>query len=107
VVQEPGGTGGLARIRGIEAAGKTGTAQNPHGEDHAWYIGFAPFDSPRIAMAVLIENAGFGGSMAAPVAGKCMERYLRRILPPAEPGPETAPPPARPPRPIAAAQEGE
>jgi penicillin-binding protein 2 len=76
-VQEAGGTGSLARIKGIEVAGKTGTAQNPHDRpDHAWFVGFAPFDNPRIAIAVLIENAGFGGSHAAPVAGLCMERYL-------------------------------
>ncbi len=75
-VMEPGGTGGAAKIKGVEVAGKTGTAQNPHGKDHAWFVGFAPFDHPRIAICVLIENAGFGGTAAAPVAGKCMERYL-------------------------------
>ncbi len=76
VVQEPGGTGGLARVKGVESGGKTGTAENPHGKDHAWYIGFAPFDHPRIAIAVLIENAGFGGTFAAPIAGMCIEQYL-------------------------------
>lgn len=75
-VEHPGGTGGLARIKGMEVAGKTGTAQNPHGPDHAWFVGFAPYEDPRIAIAVLVENAGFGGSHAAPVAGMCMERYL-------------------------------
>ena len=75
-VMEPGGTGGMARVRTIQVAGKTGTAQNPHGLDHAWFIGFAPFDKPVIAIAVLVENAGFGGSFAAPIAGKCMERYI-------------------------------
>ena len=76
VVEEPGGTGGMARVKGIQSVGKTGTAQNPHGPDHAWYIGFAPFDHPKIAIAVLVENAGFGGSVAAPIAGQCIERYL-------------------------------
>jgi penicillin-binding protein 2 len=76
VVQDPGGTGGLARVKGIESGGKTGTAQNPHGKDHAWYIGFAPYDNPRIAIVVLVENAGFGGSFAAPIAGMCIEQYL-------------------------------
>lgn len=77
VVQEPGGTAGLARVRGIEAAGKTGTAQNPHGQkDHSWFIGFAPFENPKIAIAVLVENVGYGGSFAAPVAGMCFEKYL-------------------------------
>ena len=107
VVQEPGGTGSLARIQGMESGGKTGTAQNPHGADHAWYVGFAPFDNPRIAMAVLVENAGFGGSFAAPVAGKCMERYLRRILPPDGTLPDGAPSPAPTARPIAAAEVGQ
>jgi penicillin-binding protein 2 len=76
VVEEPGGTGGLARIAGVVSAGKTGTAQNPHGEDHAWYVGFAPFDHPKIAIAVMLENAGFGGTKAAPIAGMVMEKYI-------------------------------
>jgi penicillin-binding protein 2 len=76
-VMLPGGTGGLARVQGIEVAGKTGTAQNPHGLDHAWFVGFAPYDKPTIAIAVLLENAGFGGSHAAPIAGKCFERYIK------------------------------
>jgi penicillin-binding protein 2 len=76
VVEEPGGTGGLARIAGIPAAGKTGTAQNPHGPDHAWFVGFAPLEEPEIAIAVLVENAGFGGTQAAPIAGACMQYYL-------------------------------
>jgi penicillin-binding protein 2 len=82
VVEEPGGTGGMARIHGIVSAGKTGTAENPHGKDHAWYIGFAPFDHPKIAIAVLLENAGFGGTYAAPIAGKVMERYLHEAAHP-------------------------
>jgi penicillin-binding protein 2 len=82
VVEAPGGTGGAARIRGIQSAGKTGTAQNPHGADHAWYIGFAPFDHPKIAIAVLLENAGMGGAKAAPIAGKVMQRYLFDQEPP-------------------------
>jgi penicillin-binding protein 2 len=76
VVEEPGGTGSMARIQGIHVAGKTGTAENPHGKDHAWFVGFAPLENPTIAICVLIENAGFGGTAAAPVAGLCMERYL-------------------------------
>jgi penicillin-binding protein 2 len=76
VVMEPGGTGGAARIPGIVVAGKTGTAENPHGKSHAWFIGFAPFDNPKIAICVLVENVGYGGSFAAPIAGMCMEKYL-------------------------------
>lgn len=76
VVQEPGGTASLARIKGILAAGKTGTSQNPHGKDHSWFIGFAPFDNPAIAIAVMVENVGYGGSYAAPIAGMCMEQFI-------------------------------
>jgi penicillin-binding protein 2 len=76
-VMEPGGTAGLARIPDLTVAGKTGTAQNPHGEDHAWFIGYAPVDTPKIAIAVLVENAGFGGTIAAPIGGYVMERYLK------------------------------
>jgi penicillin-binding protein 2 len=81
VVEAPGGTGGAARIPGIQSGGKTGTAQNPHGADHAWYIGFAPFDHPKIAIAVMLENAGMGGAKAAPIAGKVMQKYIFGELP--------------------------
>jgi penicillin-binding protein 2 len=76
VVEEPGGTGSMARISGIVSAGKTGTAENPHGAAHAWYVGFAPFDHPKIAIAVMLENAGYGGTKAAPIARMVMEKYL-------------------------------
>lgn len=64
------GTGGGARIPGLLVAGKTGTAQNPHGEDHAWFIVYAakPGEPATIAIAVLVENGGHGGTTAAPVA---------------------------------------
>ncbi len=78
VVNGSGGTGGAARVPGISVSGKTGTAQNPHGKDHAWFIGFAPFEDPRIAIAVLVENAGFGGTQAAPLAGKLIEKFLKQ-----------------------------
>lgn len=75
-VNVEGGTGRAARVPGVAVAGKTGTAENPHGEDHAWFIGFAPYDDPTIAICVLVENAGFGGAIAAPMAGLCIEQYL-------------------------------
>ena len=81
VVEAPGGTGGMARIPGIFSGGKTGTAENPHGAAHAWYVGFAPFDHPKIAIAVMLENAGFGGTKAAPIAGKMMQKYIFGDLP--------------------------
>ena len=77
-----GGTGWRAAVPGIEVAGKTGTSQNPHGEPHAWFIGFAPYENPVIAIAVLIENGGGGGAFAAPLAELCLEKYFHgRILP--------------------------
>lgn len=76
VVNEAGGTARSARIPGITVCGKTGTAQNPHGKDHAVFIAFAPMDDPKIAIAVYVENSGFGGTWAAPIASLCMEQYL-------------------------------
>nr|MBP7464107.1 penicillin-binding protein 2 [Bacteroidales bacterium] len=76
VVNEDYGTGGLARIPDIRVCGKTGTAQNPHGEDHSIFMAFAPKDNPRIAVAVYIENAGFGGVWAAPIASLMIEKYM-------------------------------
>lgn len=76
-VNAAGGTGGMARVAGINVAGKTGTAENPHGKkDHSWFIGYAPADAPTIAICVLVENAGYGGTVAAPIAGLCIEKYL-------------------------------
>ncbi len=75
-VNEPGGTAFTARVQGVAVAGKTGTAQNPHGKDHAWFIGYAPADHPKIAICVLVENAGFGGVVSAPIASMCIEQYL-------------------------------
>jgi len=77
VVYEPGGTARRARIHdSIIVCGKTGTAQNPHGEDHSVFIAFAPKDDPQIAVAVYVENAGGGGSWAAPIASLMIEQYL-------------------------------
>jgi cell division protein FtsI/penicillin-binding protein 2 len=76
VVNDQGGTGGQARVDSILVAGKTGTAQNPHGEAHALFICFAPAAKPEIAIAVLVENAGHGSSAAAPLAQKVMQAYF-------------------------------
>jgi penicillin-binding protein 2 len=70
------GTAGRIRSTEIQIAGKTGTAQNPHGKDHALFIGFAPFDNPQIAVAVVVENVGFGATYAAPIARKMIDAYL-------------------------------
>ncbi|MGI4865569.1 MAG: penicillin-binding transpeptidase domain-containing protein [Janthinobacterium lividum] len=79
VVDGRGGTAKLASLRdfGIAVAGKTGTVQNSHGFDHSTFAAFAPANDPKIAIAVFIENGGFGGSAAAPAAGLMMEKYLR------------------------------
>ena len=70
------GTGRHYAIDSLHMAGKTGTAQNPHGNDHAIFIGFAPAEDPQIAVAVVVENAGYGATWAAPVASLMMEQYL-------------------------------
>lgn len=71
------GTAVSAAIRDIIVCGKTGTAQNPHGKDHSVFIAFAPKDDPKIAIAVLVENAGYGATYAAPIASLMMEKYIR------------------------------
>jgi len=72
------GTGRNASLEhlGIEVCGKTGTAENPQGKDHAVFVAFAPKENPKIAIAVYVENAGFGAQSAAPIAGLMMEKYL-------------------------------
>ncbi len=60
----------------VDIAGKTGTAQNPHGRDHSWFIAFAPYDNPKIAICVMVENAGFGATVAAPIAQRIILKYL-------------------------------
>jgi penicillin-binding protein 2 len=72
------GTGRAAAYQNIQVAGKSGTAQNPHGEAHAWFIGYAPSDNPRIAFCVLVENGGSGGKVAAPIAREIIKNYFFR-----------------------------
>jgi penicillin-binding protein 2 len=96
VVMSGGGTGSKARIRAVEVAGKTGTAQtvalrgsnrrSRHSRDHAWFIAFAPVEEPRIALAVLVEHAGGGGGkFAAPIAKQILDRWFTRDLGPPAP----------------------
>lgn len=70
------GTARAAGLPGVRVAGKTGTAQNPHGEPHAWFVGFAPAEEPRCAVAVVIENGGSGGRVAAPAAREILRAAL-------------------------------
>jgi penicillin-binding protein 2 len=81
-VCSPGGTASRTGIPGITICAKTGTAQNPHGKDHSLYIAFSPRVNPKIAIAVIVENGGFGATWAAPIANLLIEKYLK---PTAEP----------------------
>lgn len=77
------GGGGSARwyqIDSVECCGKTGTSQNPHGKNHSVFIAFAPKDNPKIAVACVVENAGYGATWAAPIATLVMEKYLKREI---------------------------
>lgn len=77
-----GGTCRGADLGDIEVAGKTGTAQNPHGRDHSAFMGFAPYNDPQIAVAVYVENAGSGATFGVPIGSLVMERYLRGHISP-------------------------
>jgi penicillin-binding protein 2 len=70
------GTATRAYLPHIKICGKTGTAENPQGKDHSIFIAFAPMDNPKIAIAVYIENGGFGSTYAAPIASLMIEKYL-------------------------------
>jgi penicillin-binding protein 2 len=71
-----GATASIAAVDGLEICGKTGTAQNPHGDDHSVFICFAPKDNPKIAVVAYVENGGYGASYAAPIASLLTEKYL-------------------------------
>lgn len=81
-----GGTCRQANLPGIEVAGKTGTAQNPHGKDHSAFIGFAPYTNPKIAVCVYVENAGFGATYGVPIGSLIIEKYLNGEISPARKG---------------------
>lgn len=85
-VTKPGGTAVGTGVGDIEICAKTGTAQNPHGKDHSLYIAFAPRVNPKIAIAVIVENGGFGATWAAPIANLLIEKYLKPNSEPANPG---------------------
>lgn len=77
-----GSTAGIARLNNIVVCGKTGTAQNPHGEDHSVFIAFAPKDNPKIAISVYVEHGKWGASYAAPIASLMIEKYLTDSIAP-------------------------
>jgi penicillin-binding protein 2 len=72
------GTGRSVKIDSITMAGKTGTADNPHGKPHSFFVAFAPVENPKIAICVIVENAGFGATWAAPIASLMVEKYISR-----------------------------
>lgn len=76
VNSDDGGTARIAKIKGIDVCGKTGTAENPHGKDHSIFVAYAPKDNPKIALSVYIENGGYGATWAAPIASLIIEKYL-------------------------------
>ena len=80
VEDEELGTSNIAKMENFTVCGKTGTAQNPHGEDHSIFIGFAPKDKPKIALAVYVENGGWGSTWAVPIASLMIEKYLNDTI---------------------------
>lgn len=99
VVNEPRGTGKKSRLQNIQVAGKTGTAQvvrmkayegkEEDGElpyefhDHAWFVAFAPYENPQVAIAVIVEHGGHGGATSAPIAKELLQEYFKLYPPPA------------------------
>ncbi len=86
VVEDPEGTAHRSMLRDVRFAGKTGTAQNPRGEDHSWFICYAPADDPQLALAVIVENAGHGSEVAAPLAARLVHYHLIGAAPEAGAG---------------------
>ncbi|MAZ93698.1 MAG: penicillin-binding protein 2 [Bacteroidales bacterium] len=76
VFEADNGTARWYKLDSIKQCGKTGTVQNPHGDDHSIFIAFAPMDNPQIAISVIVENSGFGSTWAAPIASLLIEKYL-------------------------------
>jgi len=85
VVNTPHGTGGRSRIPGVRVGGKSGSAENPQGKlTHALFVACAPVDSPTIAVSVVVENAGHGGGVAGPIAGRVLQKYFEKLMPKAD-----------------------
>jgi len=78
VVEGEDGTAIHLKNPNYSIGGKTGTAENPHGENHSWFIGVAPFESPEIVVVAIIENSGHGSEIAAPMVGKIIESFMKK-----------------------------
>lgn len=74
------GTARWSKLKGVQICGKTGTVQNPHGDDHSMFIAFAPKENPQIALTVIVENSGYGSTWAAPIASLMIEKYLNDTI---------------------------
>ena len=72
------GTGTVAALPGVTVAGKTGTATNPHGLPHSWFVAYAPAQAPRVVVAVIVENSGYGAAVAAPIVRDVLRVALGR-----------------------------
>ncbi len=81
VVNGEHGTARGSHLKNVTVAGKTGTAQNPHGEDHSWFVGFAPAESPEIVVCAIVENAGHGSEVAAPLVRDVIKAYMDKYHP--------------------------
>ena len=79
VVADEKGTGRGARVADFQPAGKTGTAENPHGPPHSWFIGYAPADAPRVAFSVLVEAGGHGSDAAVPIARQLLRALAGKV----------------------------
>ena len=78
VVADSMGTGRSCRVQGYLPAAKTGTAENPHGAPHSWFIGYAPVDAPEIAFAVVVEAGGHGSDVAVPIVRRLLQELAAR-----------------------------
>ena len=80
MVEGDHGTARRLRNKYYSVGGKTGTAENPHGDNHSWFVGVAPLENPEIVVCALVENAGHGSEIAAPLAGEIIKAYMMKKL---------------------------
>ena len=80
VIEQERGTGRISRIEGLLIRGKTGTAENPHGDDHSWFTGYVEDEINPLAFVVIVENAGGGSTVAAPIAKALIKKYYDSLL---------------------------